>query len=157
MTTKILALLSDKYNPNRTIWAIDSFEGVSEPNDSDTTVFGTKRWRKHSLKYDNFDHVKNGLGQHQTRVNLVKGWIPEIFPSCNIENVAFAYIDVDLYEPTKASIEFLYPKMKPGSIMMFDDYGDPDCPGAREVIDNFFEYKENLIHLMDGLSFIIKR
>lgn len=35
----------------------------------------------------------------------------------------FAHIDVDNYEPTKAAINFVLPRMSPGGIIRFDDYG----------------------------------
>jgi len=158
ITTHILAKLCDtQYDKKRAIWAIDSFEGVSEPNDEDISIFGYKRWRKGSLKYDNYDFLNNELTKNKTTVHLIKGWIPEILPECTAEKIAYAYIDVDLYEPTKASLEFAYPKMSPGGIMVFDDYGNYDCPGARKAVDEFFEGKENVISLIDGFSFVIKR
>lgn len=158
ITTHILARLCDsRYAPDRAIWGIDSFEGVSEPNEEDISVFGHKRWKKGSLKYDNYEYLKNELSKNKTTVHLIKGWIPEILAQCDVKQLAFAYVDVDLYEPTRASIEFAYPKMTTGGIMVFDDYGNYDCPGARKAVDEFFAGKENVLPLIDGYSFVIKR
>ncbi|HEX3704868.1 MAG TPA: TylF/MycF/NovP-related O-methyltransferase, partial [Vicinamibacterales bacterium] len=47
------------------------------------------------------------------------------------------HIDVDLYEPTRDSIAFLYERMNPGGIVVCDDYGFMTCPGATKAIDEF--------------------
>jgi hypothetical protein len=68
-----------------------------------------------------------------------KGWIPAPFKK--IENARFCYthIDVDLAEPTRDSIEFLWPRLNPGGVMVLDDYGGMGYPGAKRAIDAFFE------------------
>ena len=43
--------------------------------------------------------------------------------------VALAYFDFDLYEPTKACLELLRPRLTQGSVVAFDELNDPDSPG----------------------------
>lgn len=49
---------------------------------------------------------------------------------------------VDLYEPTKDSIEFFYDKLNVGGIFLCDDYGFTSCPGATKAIDEFLVDKD---------------
>ena len=50
----------------------------------------------------------------------------------------FVNVDVDLHEPTRDSIEFFYPRMVPGGVMVFDDYGSQmQSPGAARAIEVF--------------------
>jgi len=36
-----------------------------------------------------------------------------------------------------AACELLYPWLVPGGVMIFDDYGFPDCPGAKRAVDEW--------------------
>lgn len=47
------------------------------------------------------------------------------------------HIDADLYESVRAACELLWPWMVPGGVMVFDDYGFPDCPGAKRAVDEW--------------------
>ena len=70
----------------------------------------------------------------------------------------FVHIDVDILEPTRDSIEFFYPRMMPGGIMLFDDYGFTSCPGAKLAADVFFEGRPEKIGLLTtGQAIIIKQ
>lgn len=53
--------------------------------------------------------------------------------------IAFAHIDVDLYESTRSAIAAVAPLMSPNGIMYFDDYGVPECPGATRAVNEWCE------------------
>ncbi|MDR1914679.1 MAG: TylF/MycF family methyltransferase, partial [Clostridiales bacterium] len=83
-------------------------------------------------------------------VYLVKGFIPDIFSDYFKQNpatqIALLHIDVDVYETTKSSLEYLYEKVVKGGIIIFDDYGQID--GATKAINEFIKSlgkKENII------------
>jgi O-methyltransferase len=65
------------------------------------------------------------------------GWIPETFSDLP-DQISFAHIDLDLYQPILDCCEHFYPRMPNGAFMVFDDYGFPSCPGARQAVDEFF-------------------
>jgi hypothetical protein len=69
------------------------------------------------------------------------------------------HIDVDLYQPTRDSVEFFYPRMVPGGVILCDDYGSTRCPGARRAMDEFFFEKPEgpVVDLLNGQGLAIKR
>ena len=70
---------------------------------------------------------------------------------------SFVHIDVDLYEPAKDSLEFFYPRMAEGGIILMDDYGLGTCPGVTSAGQEFFSDKpEKLVSLSAGAGYIIK-
>lgn len=76
---------------------------------------------------------------------------------CKIEKLCFAHIDVDLYDSTKCAIEFVYPKLTSGGIVVFDDYGDLVSQGAKKATDEFFtDKKEKPVYLTTKQSIVIK-
>ena len=87
-----------------------------------------------------------------------KGWIPEVFHPARDRRYCFVHIDVDLYAPTLASLEFFYPRLNPGGVLICDDYGFSTCPGATRAVDEFLEDKpEAVVHVPTGQGFFVKR
>jgi O-methyltransferase len=71
-----------------------------------------------------------------------QGLIPETFAGLETANIAFAHIDVDIYQSVMDCMNFIFPRLEPGGFMVFDDYGVPTCPGARKAVDEFFAGKK---------------
>jgi O-methyltransferase len=63
---------------------------------------------------------------------------------------ALVHFDADLYEPARSACEFFYPRMSPGGMMIFHNYNDPDYPGTKQAVDEFFAAKpESLVAMPD--------
>ena len=140
----------------RKFHAFDSFEGLSEPSSSDRDESGDTVWAHGELAVQE-QAVLNNLRGFDTTVELHKGWIPDRFADVKNSKFAFVHVDVDLYEPTRDSFEFFYPRMSKGGAMICDDYGSAYCPGAKKAVDEFFAEKpERVIALPTGQSLIIK-
>jgi O-methyltransferase len=66
-------------------------------------------------------------------------------------------VDVDVYRSILDCCEFIYPRLKTGGVMVFDDYGFPTCPGARKAVDEFFTGKpETPVILQTGQAIVIR-
>jgi O-methyltransferase len=90
-------------------------------------------------------------------IDYRKGWIPDTFHGLETECFAFAHIDLDLYQSVKDCCEFIYPRLAPGGLIVFDDYGFPNTPGARLAVDEFFAKKlEVPIALGSGQAVVCK-
>ena len=60
-------------------------------------------------------------------------------------------------QPTRDSIEFFWPRINPGGILLLDDYGFFICPGARKAADDFFKGRpEPILEIPTGQGLIIK-
>jgi O-methyltransferase len=131
----------------RTHYIFDSFEGISEPSAADGGY-----WRKGNLRCSLED-----FREPPGNFSIKKGWIPERFPEVSACRFAFVHIDVDLEKPTLESLSFFYPRMNPGGIMVFDDYGFTTCPGARQAVAGFMADKaERIVELSCGSAYISK-
>jgi hypothetical protein len=90
-------------------------------------------------------------------VHYYKGWIPERFHEVADGCFCFVHIDVDLYQPTRDAVEFFYPRLSPGGIVVCDDYGFATCPGARKAVDDFATGKGvPVLDLPTGQGLLIK-
>jgi hypothetical protein len=54
---------------------------------------------------------------------------------------SFVHLDADLYLSTRAGLEYFYPRLSPGGVILAHDYGAPKCPGVRKAWDEFFAEK----------------
>ncbi|MGH7724065.1 MAG: TylF/MycF/NovP-related O-methyltransferase [Candidatus Eiseniibacteriota bacterium] len=75
---------------------------------------------------------------HSEFVSIHPGWIPDTFAGLEESRIALAHVDVDLYRSVLDSARFILPRMLAGGFVLFDDYGFPSCPGARQAVDEFF-------------------
>jgi hypothetical protein len=135
---------------DRIHWAFDSFEGLPRQTERDG-VF----WSAGDLEASEAE-VRRLLAPY--RVEIRRGWIPQSFAAVDAECFCFVHIDVDLYEPTRASLEFFYPRLSSGGIIVCDDYGFTTCPGAKSAFDEFVKDKpEPVVHIPTGQGMLIKR
>ncbi len=140
----------------RTIWAYDSFKGIPYAGEHDDQQPG---WEKK-------DESKSGLlestgvaahskecvlqnfknwGLHTLNLKLVEGWFQDTVPHNTIDKIALLRLDGDLYESTKVCMQYLFPKLVKGGILIIDDWGLKGCRNAvLEFIDQSkmieFEY-----------------
>jgi len=158
-SSDIFATVLDKLdNHNKTLFLIDSFEGLPTPDEKDIDVrTNTNFFTKGGVKGWDFNKIKIELSKHTCSIHLIKGWIPKPFIEIENKNFCLAHIDVDLYESTYDSLKFLYPRMVKGGIILFDDYGFPMCTGARLATDEYMQNKpEPIIPLPSGQAILIK-
>ena len=52
--------------------------------------------------------------------------------------ISLLHLDLDLYEPTKVALEYLYPKVVPGGAVILDEYGMEGFPGESAAFDEYF-------------------
>lgn len=121
-----------RLHPDRLIYGIDSFEGLPEPGPEDT--FHKKG--DFSLTQVKFD--KMFMHFADTNVQILKGFSPNVF--VNIPSpmqFAFVHVDVDLYKSVKDALDYFWPRLIEGGIMIFDDYGFDTTPGAKKAVDEW--------------------
>lgn len=114
---------------NKTIVGLDSFLGLNDWSPYDGTP------RPGDLSDSSYDEVRarlDALGFWDVR--LLDGQFQDTLPFLQGAPIAFAHIDCDLYWPTRQCIEFLLPRMIPGGVMLFDDYGSHKYRGATRAV-----------------------
>jgi O-methyltransferase len=82
------------------------------------------------------DAVRRVVGRDDI-VKFHPGYIPHTFAGLEDARLAFVHIDVDIYRSVLDSCAFTYPRLSSGGVIVFDDYGFPSCPGARQAVDEF--------------------
>jgi O-methyltransferase len=120
-----------KQRISKSMWLLDTFQGyqkVDRQNDG-------AHVRIDQCRGTSKEEVQRLLSNDTVSVNLIQGLIPATLANVNTNKLAFAHIDVNLYEPTLAATQFCLERLTPGAIMLFDDYSWPATYGARKAID----------------------
>ena len=85
------------------------------------------------------------------------GLVPATFDGLDGSVLRFVHVDLDIYAPILATLAFIWPRLAPGGIALFDDYGFITCPGARLAVDEFCaSHGLPLVPLPSGQAFLIK-
>jgi O-methyltransferase len=142
------ALIANEIRETKKIFHLfDSFQGLSQPTSDDTlkddifslgqmqAYFGTMKCSKNQVisRLNDINYPTNQFFIHE-------GFIEDTFRS-NINlpvKVSFAYIDFDLYSPTKSTLEFLESRTEAGAVVIIDDY-DFFSTGVKKAVDEFIQ------------------
>ncbi len=96
--------------PDVAVYGFDSFEGLPES------------WRS---GFEKGKFAKDILPEVRENVQLIKGWFDDSLPEFVKDHngqCAFLHVDCDLYSSTKTIFENLKDSIKPGTIIVFDEY-----------------------------------
>ena len=145
----------EDFDPLREFHVYDSFEGLPalRPEDGDTR-YGQGQMRTTREK------LLANFSRYGLRVPAIHpGWFEDTLPTQLPDTICFAYLDGDLYESIKVSLQYVYPRLSRGAICVFDDYADPavwpqawnELPGVKRACDDFFADKpEKVTFLYSG-------
>jgi len=76
-------------------------------------------------------------GYPQDLVRYLKGPVEQTLPALGPPGpIALLRLDTDWYESTKHELMHLFPLVRPGGILIIDDYGHWE--GARKAVDEYF-------------------
>jgi O-methyltransferase len=143
--SKIIHLLA----PERILYLLDSFEG-----------FPKQLMKHHDPRYDKTspEIVFQTIGD-RNNIILKKGYIPEILKELKSESFAFVMIDLDLYQPTLACLEFFYPRMNKGGYIFVHDYNSGEWKGVNKAVDAFLIRHDNIqiVELPDAMGSVVFR
>lgn len=113
------------------VYLYDTFSGMPE----DMITSGVDTHRKTDFADTSVRAVQNRL-RGIDNATFVSGVFPQsgkVGPAC----IKFAHIDVDLYRSTKEALEWCWPRMVSGGVILNDDYLCSSCPGAKKAVDEF--------------------
>lgn len=95
-----------------------------------------------------------GLTVDGDHIQLHRGTFEESWPQLSIDQVAFAHIDCDWYEPVRYGLGAVAPRQSPGSVIVVDDYHDYD--GCHAAVDQFLAAWPQYA-VEDGGNLILRR
>ena len=125
-------------NSAKRLWIYDSFEGLPEKGNFDKSVLGV------NFKEGELGVTKREVKERFLRANLPvpvikKAWFKDLTEGDLPEKIAMAFLDGDLYQSIKDSLELVEPKMANGGVIIVHDYNNPALPGVARAVDEWLE------------------
>lgn len=156
----LLARIAHSLDPGYTgagMHLVDSFEGLSEPTPKDAVrsgkspdgsadgIFAAEK----GIMAGSMEHVQRVLHEFPG-ITFHKGWIPQVLEDLPESAWAFVHVDVDLYEPTLACLEYFVPRLAPGGVIINDDYASPLFPGGGIAWDEYCDRRRLAFAALDS-------
>lgn len=110
---------------DRRLWLFDTFTGIPFADDVD-----------HHKPGDFADTTRQAVEAVIPDALIVEGVFPESAARLPLDPFAFVHVDADQYRSVLAACKVFGPRMVPGGVMWFDDYGA--LAGATLAVDEAF-------------------
>jgi O-methyltransferase len=129
---------------SREVWLYDTYDGMAAPTQNDADLDhqlfaagvrddGGSDWCRAELG-EVFTNVES-CGYPMDHVKFLKGKVEDTLPRNVPERISLLRLDTDFYESTRQELEYLYPRLSSGGMLIIDDYGA--FAGARRAVDEY--------------------
>ncbi len=133
------------------VFGFDNFQGFTEITDKDGAIDDQVAKQVGGFDSSVFEDIlKDAIAifdqdrfiPYKPRVKLVKGDIERTVPKFVEENpglrICLLHFDCDMYTPTKVGLEHFWPRVVPGGVVLFDEYGIRPWEGESHAVDEYF-------------------
>lgn len=146
-------------NQCKNLWIYDSFEGLPEKTAEDNSGAGqnfqkgellvskrevVEKLRKHGLKTASHLNLRASPAANSASatpptslVIVKKAWFDDLQPSDLPAEIAFAFLDGDLYSSIRTSLALVIPRLADQGVIVVHDYNNPELPGSARAVDEF--------------------
>jgi hypothetical protein len=152
-TAKLTSEVLLRHRPDAALHLFDTFEGMPEQFSLDEVGM------RGAFADTSLGQVK-GLLSNNPAVNFYPGIFPATLPAgFESKRFRFVHIDVDIETSVMDCLTFFYPRMVAGGVIVIDDYGHPNCPGATRAVERFFRNDPHrIIHMpLRSSAVVVKR
>ncbi|MCA6489469.1 MAG: class I SAM-dependent methyltransferase [Chitinophagaceae bacterium] len=144
---------------NRKLYLYDTYSGMTEPTEADTSYQGEKAsdLLKKDVKikdesvvwaYSSLEMVRKNVlstGYPENNIVFIEGDVLKTIPNTIPEKVALLRLDTDWYESTRHEMIHLFPLLVKSGVLIIDDYGF--WRGSRKAIDEYISEHKPVILL----------
>lgn len=147
--------LLETFNPTdrrRKVFGFDNFRGLGQLNEKDGPEYPADGkfpggFDASLVRDEIFEitklHNDDNLIAGVERCRIIEGDIKETLPKFLEENpglrISLLHLDMDLYEPTRIGLEFLFPLVVNGGVVAFDEYGLIPWEGESTAAEEYFD------------------
>ena len=145
-TAAMILNVMKKEGSDKTLYLFDSFQGLPDSNYEGDEYWNDGIYFKSTLA----EQVKILLNNNE-QVEIVEGFFSDTLKNYQEVSYSFCHLDVDIYPSVIECFEYIYPRLRQGSIIAFDDYGFPACIGAKKAVDELIDkYGISILTLPTG-------
>ncbi len=143
-SAKLISIASS----GRPLHLFDTFAGLPEPLAQEQTHLHRRQY------HGSLEAVENFLAGHRN-IKVHPGEFPATASACEGLKFSFVHLDVDLETSMRACLEFFYPRMIPGGIILTHDYSW--LAGVKRACDTFLAHRrEQMIEMPTSQAMLVK-
>jgi O-methyltransferase len=116
---------------DKTFFLIDTFGGLIAD-----LVSEEERAAFKNEYADTYQFVKDSFSRYPN-VEVVRGVVPDVLETIPFSQIAYLSIDLNCATPERSALEFFWPLLVGGGIVVLDDYGFPGRGAQQETADEF--------------------
>jgi O-methyltransferase len=149
----LLAAAARRAGSRAPVYLCDTFAGVVKTGDMDTAYSGgehadtapsTVAALLASLQLDGVE-ILRGVFPDETGAGIAG------------ERFGLCHIDVDVYASARDVYEWIWPRLVPGGVIVYDDYGFITCPGVTQHVAEVAHGPDRLfLHNLNGHAVLVK-
>lgn len=138
----------------RKVYGFDSFEGLQLGEEDGRSVEVARKvnggWKSPQAEAEELVDLCNldNMIPTSERVRLIVGDVAKTAQEFLNEQpglrIALLHIDCDTYAPTRAAMEYFFPLVLKGGIVVMDEYGMIPWKGETAAVDDYFTYHDDL-------------
>lgn len=139
---------------HKTFYLLDTFNGLVRNQVTDAEMKAGIRhyFGNYSDVYENTLRTFEGFP-----ACIIRGEIPGTLPQCKTEAISYLSIDMNCVFPEIAALDYFFPKVVKGGVIILDDYGFPMHINQKIAFDGFAaKHQLTILALPTGQGVIIK-
>jgi O-methyltransferase len=138
---------------NAPFYLADTFKGVVKATEKDAVYTGGEHADTSA------DLVKGLLKNNYQHIKILEGIFPDdtghLIPGS--QQFGYCHIDVDVYQSAKEIVDWIWDRLIPGGVIVFDDYGFSTCTGIIRYVNEQKSKGDRLVlHNLNGHAIIVK-
>ncbi len=145
--------------PNKKLYLFDTFTGFDK---RDIDIEHTNQFSRGQIgdfQDTSIDEIMKRM-PYPDNVIIRQGYFPDT--TDNLEDLTFSFVslDADLYQPILAGLQYFYPRLNSGGMILLHDYNNLQFTGAHQAVIDFEKQHGSIILVplsdMHGSCVIVK-
>jgi Methyltransferase domain len=147
---------------SRRFYLVDTFAGPPLDQYSDREVAAGARAKAERAVASggyvtDLDRIRANFAEWPA-VRIKPGRVPDVLTEVDTRQVAFLHIDMNSAAPERAALEYFWPLLPVGAVVLFDDYCHGGCEMQTEALDAAAQtLGADIVSLPTGQGIIIVR
>jgi O-methyltransferase len=138
---------------DKSFFLFDTFHGIPSQQITDEE-------RPRALRHQYVECYETTLARFKPfpKVQLVRGIVPDSLKMVQIDRVSYLSIDMNIEKPERAAIEYFWPKLSSGAVIVMDDYAFAGYDAQHRSMDDFARrVGVPILTMPTGQGLLIKR
>lgn len=139
--------------PGCKLWLADTFAGVPKSSSGHDTLYVGGEHADTSVAQVEALLARCGISEYE----ILRGLFPqETGTRLQDRSFRLVHIDVDAYESASRTFEWAWPRVVPGGVIIFDDFGFWGCEGVTHLANELCNRGHLVIHNLNGHAIVVK-